>query len=208
MQRPIRVIFVLLVSAFLTVACTASPAARPDGAATATAEETPASPDETTSAPTQSAETAAPDESGSSDEFMARLLSMVPVEIVDSCQPPTFTTDAIAQVECNLEDSGADWVSYALYLDNDAMNEEFDDWTESLDADPNADCQETPSAIGEYSIGDQQVGRVVCTPIGEQAWMRWTDERLSVLSSALRNDGDHEALYEWWTGNSGPVLPE
>ena len=194
-----RVATLLALATVAIVGCTAAPpAATPERTAPPSAAVS--ATDEPAGQETQAGEVP------SAEEALAQLQAFIPAGIVESCGPPSITGTAIAEVECELPDgSGADWVHYSLFASVDEMDASFDRWISSLDVEEGASCADTEAAVGPYSIGDQEVGRVVCTPIENSgAWIRWTDERIAVESSAMREDGDHEALYEWWTGDSGP----
>ena len=59
-----------------------------------------------------------------------------------------------------------------------------------------------------YSIGEENVGRLLCAAqaLGETGTvMHWTDERLDIKAYAASDDPDIGPLYEWWTGDSGPI---
>lgn len=201
--RPVLFAVPGLFLVLLLAACPASPGTSPTPRPV-TAEPT----EEATDGPEATEEpeaTEAPDEPVGAEEAMDILLGFVPGGIVESCEPSNIrSADTLAEIECELEGAGADWVAYSLYANLDDMDAHFDGWISSLDLDEEASCEDGPGAVGPYSISGEEVGRVVCTEISGEAWMKWTDERLMVVASAMRSDGDHAALYEWWTGDSGP----
>jgi hypothetical protein len=146
--------------------------------------------------------------SGSPSAAEAELLSHVPPAIADTCTSSIGTAGALAAVTCTAGDNSAIVVTYTLFPDQTSMQTEYDSEKEVFAADAGSDtCEKSrnwPSEYG-YTIQNEHVGRVFCASFVGIPEMYWTDERYSILSSALTIDAANQgALYSFWANESGP----
>jgi serine/threonine-protein kinase len=128
-----------------------------------------------------------------------RLLSLVPGPIRPSCKRATETGLACS--------SGRQLVSYRSFGDGSALDRAFRARLSGLGVrrDSGA-CAEQPFlGEGPFRSGGRAVGRLACSKRGAEALAVWSDERLGVLSEAVRGDGDIRALYRWWRTSAGPT---
>jgi hypothetical protein len=211
----VRSVLLLVLLSVVLAGCPASPTSSASTGESAAPAPTTTEPAETQ----QPAATEEPDEttgSESAGDFPtadeADLLSHVPESFRDTCERVEFWFfEAETQIICDPdgpEDDGPDNVAFGQYSGTDAMNGEFEDNLELVGAGE-GDCTtvlaEPGAVFGPYTIEDADVGRALCDHDESSAFMMWADERLNILASASREDADMEALYEWWTGDSGPI---
>jgi hypothetical protein len=65
------------------------------------------------------------------------------------------------------------------------------------------ECATAQRAHGRWSIGDEEVGAVVCYPIQDgSANISWTLTDRDLYLWAIRDDGNQPALWDWFTANA------
>ena len=213
--------------ALVLAACTAAPATQPTQTVAATAtgyravEPTEQATVEPTDDTTGSGGAGSGGNGGASAEIPFPtieehdLLSHVPEGFRDTCERPESAVAPgdpaadpriIASVEC-APDDGPTEVGFTQYASTDAMDQAFDQAVAFFELSE-VGCVGEESGYGPYEIDGVTVGRVLCSQqaLGETGTvMHWTDERLDIKAYAASEDPDLAALYEWWTGDSGPV---
>jgi hypothetical protein len=162
---------------------------------------------------TETEPTAAPsDEATFPDAAEAALLERVPEAIRDTCvRPVGEAVGAIADVDCFPEGLGADQVSYSEFPTTEAMNASYEETRGFLEVESDqgtcGDSEAWP-AEGTYTIGGEEAGRLLCTEaFTGSSIIWWTDTELNIKSLALDNEGDREALYQFWLEDAGPDRP-
>ena len=70
------------------------------------------------------------------------------------------------------------------------------------------DCATAGRALGRWSIGEQEVGAVVCYPLPDRsANVSWTRTAQDLYLWAIRNDGDQAGLWDWFTKTARFIAP-
>ncbi|HET7676820.1 MAG TPA: hypothetical protein VFK38_03135 [Candidatus Limnocylindrales bacterium] len=139
------------------------------------------------------------------NEAERALLSHVPPAIAAGCERAAEApTGALASVECR-SGSGAGSVAYSAFADRAAMDAVYDASLSNHAAETTGESCQTGPAKGPWSIQGTVYGRLACYPVQNAGFIIWTDERLSIYSSALRADHDWGALYRFWANEAGPI---
>ena len=216
-RRGIRVIGLLpIITTALVLAACPSPQARPPTEAPPPAATAAAAPDATERATDEATEEATaepshPDGAEDDEDAVAELLAHVPESFRDSCT----ATDQAATIEgaelavsCRPEGAAGtvpDEVIYIQFATAEPMNAWFTSDVEAVGM-VEGDCRMDENVYGPYEIEGEVVGQVSCTLDADGTTIAWTDERLNILCLALMVENpDSAALYEWWTGDSGPI---
>jgi serine/threonine protein kinase len=143
----------------------------------------------------------------------AQLLSHIPADLHSSCVAEAAILPVLAAQRCTLSD-GAVEATYRLFPDGLTMNLAYEVvrlglGIETDAGEPGASCADQAAWPRErpYTIAGTPAGRLVCTGGGPgvPARMDWTDERLNILSSVTRADGDRERAERFWRNRAGPV---
>jgi serine/threonine protein kinase len=142
----------------------------------------------------------------------AQLLSHIPADLHSSCVAEGAILPVLAAQRCTLSD-GAVVATYRLFPDGLTMNLAYEVvrlglGIETDAGEPGASCADPAAWPRErpYTIAGTPAGRLVCTGGGPgvPARMDWTDERLNILSSVTRADGDRERAERFWRNRAGP----
>lgn len=145
-------------------------------------------------------------EAGALDDSQQALLAHVPDTFRDTCSNPGFKHEgSSAAVGCE-PSSGADYAQYNQYDTPETMDQKYKFWTAGFDYGPTADdCTDDGFGRFTYSYtGGVEGGSITCYVSDGAAWVEWTENDLVIYSFAERDDGDFEALFQWWLDESGP----
>ena len=142
----------------------------------------------------------------------AALLAAIPEPLRSACTPDSYwqvpdlgpEPGEIAQVDCDTDGSGGNFVSYSLFDSRTAMDAFYDQQLSGMQALGALDGPGCPTGPGE-AIWEH--GRRFCfQPFGDDANMRWTYDDLAITASAINDDGDWAAL-EAFFASAGPIAP-
>ena len=167
-----------------------------------------------TAPPPTTAATFAPSVPASEDPAgaYARLLSMIPDAIAPSCEPTEFTETfpaepgQLAGADCDLPiDAQVDFVNYELYVGQASMDATYDLLARGFQNGGGTvdgpSCPEGPGPI----VNDDD--RALCYMfLVDDAQIQWTDRAHFIFANAFHDDGDWQALFDWWM-DAGPVAP-
>jgi DNA-binding SARP family transcriptional activator/Tol biopolymer transport system component/tRNA A-37 threonylcarbamoyl transferase component Bud32 len=145
-----------------------------------------------------------------------QLLTYVPGDVSSECLP--LDRDAPihgerATLVCRTADVE---VLYQLFQTRDEMDDAFQ-VNANNKAAPDGECATDHLAVGSYTIGGEEAGRVLCYTVKRgsfteelppQSHIEWTDENASIYTHAIRNDLGDLSLYEWWLTSAGPSSPD
>jgi serine/threonine protein kinase len=127
------------------------------------------------------------------------------------CDPWTYKETDIdglrASILCDAS-GGTEAVVYYKFTSREAMDAYYQSVMRDWNTRNEGQCGTAQAAEGTYDIGDRQnVGHILCIPkdTDGDAIIYWTDNRLSILALAWRNDDDIGALYQWWLNDAGPT---
>ena len=150
-----------------------------------------------------------PDAYPNGDEQAA--LAMLPVDLRDTCargplreyetESGTTTITPLASLSCDLPaGAGADQLEVRLLPHSTQFSPEIIIGAEARarGIEP-GDCATANQAHGRWSIGEEEVGAVVCyRPSNGSANVSWTRTEHDLYLWALRDDGDQAALWDWF----------
>ena len=156
--------------------------------------------------PTSSAPPATPTPSPDTTAI-GLLLTHVPADIRDGCQPSTGLDGASALLSCPTTD-GRFTLSYAQFADDQALAQIYDGTfrTSEIDRDSgNCGDASTWPAEASYSINGQPNGRFLCMLVDDVPAIYWTDTPLVIFAWMTAEPGDERALYEFWRTTAGPL---
>jgi hypothetical protein len=126
------------------------------------------------------------------------------------CRPWTYQTADIdglrAAIICPAND-GADTVVYYKFRSQEAMDSSYKEVRKQWGVRNSGQCGTKKRSESLYNIGNRRnVGRLLCIPkdTNGNALIYWTNNRLSILSLAFRNDDNIKVLYRWWQNDAGP----
>jgi hypothetical protein len=83
----------------------------------------------------------------------------------------------------------------------------MDDQAESYGLEFEGSCDSGPRQ-DTWSIGGVERGRLLCFDNQGAVWYQYSYDDFNILITAIRDDGDFAALYEWWTSAPEAVLVE
>jgi serine/threonine protein kinase len=148
------------------------------------------------------------------------LLSMLPANLRDTClrgDPSALETESgdtrlvpVASLSCDLPPgAGADLLEVRWLPESTQFNPDiiigFEARVRGIEP---GDCATTGRAHGRWSIGDQEVGAVVCYKLTDRsADVSWTRTDRNLYLWAIRNDGDQPGLWEWFTNTARFIGP-
>ena len=147
-------------------------------------------------------------------------LDLLPVDLRELCQRAdahALGTDSgnteilpIASLTCDLPPgSGADTLDVRLLRPSAQYTPESVIGLEArLRSIEPGDCATDGRAHGRWSVGDEEVGAVVCYRTTEQsANISWTRTDRDLYLWAIRRDGDQQRLYAWFAANARFIGP-
>lgn len=115
---------------------------------------------------------------------------------------PTFEDEVSAAIICRPNHEGVITVEYWAFFDNDGMDAEYNDGRVNFNL-PIAQGNCATDSVAEHAWAN---GRVACW-VGQNgvAYIMWTHEGRSILSTAWSDTGDEGSLYQFWgSAESGP----
>lgn len=140
------------------------------------------------------------------NQFESSLLSHLPEDLVDKCVRLEFDLPQTANAAITCSPKGADFIGYVQYDRLEPMNRDYNTAVGEQGVIKNsgsAGCQNGSPSEGTYTRGEKTPGRLMCYLDGEEAWMDWTHESLSIYTFASRSDGNLGKLFDFWM-NAGP----
>lgn len=138
----------------------------------------------------------------SGDPAVDALLLHVPEDLRDLCRAAVRTDlDANVAIDCGAAEVPV--ATYLQYADAATMTADYDMLVEANPEATGGSCQ-VESSEGPYTVGDVEVGRLLCVLDGDSATIYWTDERLSIMGHAQWADDSFPGLYAWWL-EAGPL---
>jgi hypothetical protein len=135
------------------------------------------------------------------------LLTHVPADIRDGCQPSTGLDGVSALLSCPTTD-GRFTLNYAQFGDDQALTQIYDATfrTSEIDRDSgNCGDASTWPAEASYSIDGQPNGRFLCMLVDDVPAIYWTDTPLVIFAWMTAEPSDERALYEFWRTAAGPL---
>lgn len=60
-------------------------------------------------------------------------------------------------------------------------------------------------AEGSYKVENEPAGRRLCADQPGSSTIYWTDDRLTILSTAATSTGDYAGLLQFWMNEAGPI---
>jgi hypothetical protein len=158
-----------------------------------------------TLAPTAAVSLLPPTFAGSPPAGFDAFLLHVPEALRASCQPAESSDQSILfTADCATTDGIT--VTYAQYPDATSMDAAYQAAFEAQQIDPDTgscDVHTTWPAEGAYQVEGQPAGRRLCADVQGSPTILWTDERLTIYSSATGSDPVR--LVQFWTSEAGPV---
>ncbi len=149
---------------------------------------------------------------GQLDTAGDELLAHVPDDWQESCfqsPVPALNADfATANLVCFLGQpgsTGAEVVEYAQFDSKADMDLAYQNRVETFGTGANGPSCQDGSGEHTYTIGDEDVGRILCVEQKVGLRFDWTDDRLNILASAVDFDGSFTSTYTNWV-DGGPNL--
>ena len=139
------------------------------------------------------------------------LEARIPEEIRETCRLPAYgMRHAVVTLFCEPSEH-VDYMYYGLFANADQLDAQLSVELSSVDDLDNLEgrCSEGEQALGSYSVGgsEESAGTLLCyfseLEAGTFATLVWTRDDALILVQATREDGDLQALYEWWSEGSG-----
>ena len=140
------------------------------------------------------------------NQFEQNLLSHLPEDFIDQCARLEFNLPQTANAAITCTSDGADFIGYVQYDRFDPMNRDYNSSVRDQGVIRNsgsAGCQNGSPAEGTYTRANKSPGRLMCYFDGDEAWMDWTHDSLSIYTFASRSDGNLKKLFDFWV-NAGP----
>jgi hypothetical protein len=140
--------------------------------------------------------------SGSGNSDQQKLLAALPGQLRDYCSRSEFglgELGARASLECQLPTGLL--VDYHWFATPERMNAVIDTDAENAGVSSGAGCQDASwPGYGVWDAGSTPSvdGRVLCFHGGQEARIVWTYESSNLFAHAVRSDGDHRTLRDWW----------
>jgi hypothetical protein len=155
--------------------------------------------------------TASPPPTLGDEADQQQLRRHVPRGLRPACAAEAVAPPILAAFSCSADD-GAIEVRYALYPAVDTLNLAYGGIRQMAgvtpDTGPAGERCEDPLAWpheGPFTFRREPVGRVLCWMAAGRPRMDWSDERISVLSSATHSGSDALRLYNFWRSEAGPL---
>ena len=99
-------------------------------------------------------------------------------------------------------------MTYDQYGDATSMDADYEAIfaKEQIDANSGS-CEDhgTWPAEGAYQVEEAPAGRRLCTDRPGSPTIYWTDDLLTILSTASSPSGDAAGLVQFWTNEAGPI---
>ena len=140
------------------------------------------------------------------NQFEQALLSHLPEDFLDLCSRLEFDLPQTANAAITCTPEGADFIGYVQYDRPEPMNRDYNKSVVDQGVIRNsgsAGCQNGSPSEGTYTRGNKSPGRLMCYMDGNEGWMDWTHDSLSIYSFASRSDGNLSKLFTFWI-NAGP----
>jgi hypothetical protein len=156
--------------------------------------------------PTPTEDTETGDLGAFPNQFEQDLLSHLPEDFIDQCSRLEFELPQTANAAITCTPNGADFIGYVQYDRFEPMNRDYNSSVRDQGVIRNsgsAGCQNGSPAEGTYTRGNKSPGRLMCYFDGDEAWMDWTHDTLSIYTFASRSDGNLKKLFNFWV-NAGP----
>ncbi len=137
----------------------------------------------------------------------AELLTNIPESVRATCATAAGSDAILVSATCSA-DGGAISVTYDQYGDATSMDAAYETVfaREQIDQGTGS-CEDhsTWPAEGPYQVQNQPAGRRLCTDRPGSSTIYWTDDRLTILSTAATSTGDYAGLLQFWTNEAGPI---
>lgn len=136
---------------------------------------------------------------------LAALLAHIPEAIRGTCTINDAEASILASASCTAGSSAIS-VTYDQYPEATSMDAAYEDifGQQQIDAGTGS-CEDhnTWPAEGPYQIENEPAGRRLCADQAGSSTIYWTDDRLTILSTA--SAADAAALVQFWTNEAGPI---
>ena len=150
------------------------------------------------------------------------LLATIPSRFTTACERGSYdllktdqggtTVRPIASVSC-AQPSGqgpAELVVDFLQLmrSNDLTADSIVAATAKAYGAPAGDCANSGRAAGRWSVGDREVGSIVCSRAANlEAFIEWSYDAKQLLARTHAQSDDERPLYTWWAQNARLIAP-
>lgn len=156
-------------------------------------------------APTAAVSLLPPTFVGSPPAGFDAFLLHVPEAVRATCQPAESSDQSVLfSADCATPDGIA--ATYDQYADAASMDAAYQAAFTAQQIDPDTgscDVHTTWPAESAYQVEGQPAGRRLCADVQGSPTVLWTDERLTIYSSAT--GADPVRLIQFWTSEAGPV---
>lgn len=157
------------------------------------------------SAPPARTETA-PGGGGFPNDAEAEVLTWIAPSARESCtRGLPYPPASLATVTCS--SAGVDAFAYSAFGSAESLYQHYN--RKFGGAERTDSCR----SGREWAFADEAVptwtGRAYCwrDPETGIAWVEWTADWARIYAYARRDDGDTEALLDWWSRSGGPIRP-